>query len=54
MIWRSVRSDAMCSALTSGRFGWRCWMAEKISTRLIESIPSPASSSMSRLSTSTG
>ena len=53
-IWRSVRSEPRCSGLTVGASGKRSCMAERISTRLIESMPRSASSCMSSSSMSTG
>ena len=52
--WRRLRSVPKCSDLTAGAWGSLSWMAEKISTRLIESMPRSESSSMSNSSISTG
>ena len=45
---------ARCSGLTAGASGSRSCSAERISTRLIESIPRSSSSCMSSSSISTG
>ena len=49
-----VRSAPRCSGLTAGASGSRSCSAERISTRLIESIPRSSSSCMSSSSISTG
>src|SRR5439155_698270 len=51
---RKVRRVPRCSGLTAGAPGKRSCNAEKISTRLIESMPRSASSSMSNASISLG
>ena len=51
---RSVRSSASSDGSIAGIPGSRSWSSDRISTCLIESIPSPASISMSRSSISTG
>ena len=54
IIWPRVRSVASSAGLTSGRFGARSRMAERISTRLILSIPRSASNSICTPSISCG
>ena len=51
---RRVRSVPRCSGLTAGASGSRSCRAERISTRLIESIPRSASRAMSSSSISAG
>ena len=53
-IWPSVLSAAMRSASTSGVSGAFSRSAERISTRLMESMPRSASRFISRLSISVG
>src|SRR5271163_2877682 len=49
-----LRNEPSCSGLTGDSPGSRSCNAERISTRLIESIPRSASSCMSRSSTGAG